>query len=146
MNRFSDVLSKVLNVNNSFGATSDVLYSSKLRFDFYHCKSIRRINRKVASLSLCLLRFETDQRVFIHGIGIYGISSPIPNIRFSVTASLCKTQHVLGSKTQDGSGRSYDFRIPFQIMFDKPVEVVPDEEVLLTACLKVSFDYFINCS
>jgi len=116
LNRFSDVLSKVLTVStNTFGSSSDVLYSSKIKV-------------------------RVDQRIFIHGLGVYGISSPIPLIRFNATASLCKGPTLYNCKTLDGSGRSYDFRMPFQVMFDKPVEILPDEEYMLTAVLKIVRD------
>ena len=88
---------------------------------------------------ILIFRFRADQRIFVHGLGAYGISSPVPNTKFNVTATICKGQTILSSKNLDGSGRSYDFRMPFQVMFDKPIEVLPEEEYLLTAVLKVSF-------
>jgi hypothetical protein len=103
-------------ISNVFGSTTDVLYSSKLRF-------------------------QVDQRIFIHGVGVYGLASPIPSIRFNATASICKAQNLLSCRTLDGSGRSYDFRMPFQVMFEKPIEVLPDEEYLLTAALKVNEEF-----
>lgn len=47
-------------------------------------------------------------------------------------------QH-LGSKTLEGSTRSYDFRMPFQIMFEQPLEVRRGEDYVILATLKVKF-------
>ncbi len=37
----------------------------------------------------------------------------------------------------EGTSRNYDFRMPFQVMFDRPLEVRPDEEYSVNAVLKV---------
>jgi len=142
LNRFSDVLSKVLSLNMSpsYPSHSDLLYSSKLRLPrlLYITTILNQLERSESlKLFISLSRFRADQRIFVHGVGAYGISSPVPNTKFNVTATICKAQSVLSTKNLDGSGRSYDFRMPFQVMFEKPVEVLPDDEYLLTAVLKV---------
>lgn len=39
----------------------------------------------------------------------------------------------------EGTSRNYDFRMPFQVMFDRSLEVRPDEEYSLNAVLKVFY-------
>lgn len=134
INRFADVLSKVIHFT-SFCSGENVYNSS--------------------------VKFRTDQRVFVNGVGIYAISSTISGLKFNATVSLFKSRLVpsenpnghssvtfafgqlLGTRSMEGTSRNYDFRMPFQIMFERPVEVLPDEEYSLNAVLKVWQFYWI---
>jgi len=105
--------------------------------------------------------------VFIHGVGIYAISSTISGLKFNAQVSLFKSRSVpnpndigptgnssltfsfgqlLGTRAMEGSSRNYDFRMPFQVMFDRSLEVRPDEEYSLNAVLKVKCSHIIKFS
>jgi len=115
---------------------------------------IFKTNFQIIITFFTILRFRTDTRIFVHGVGIYALSSTIPGLKFSATVSLFRSRtipttdsigvpcafsygHLLGSRTQDGSCRNYDFRMPFQVMFERPLEVRPEEDYNLSATLKV---------
>ena len=100
---------------------------------------------------LSFFRFKSDKWIFIHGVGVYGISSSIPDLKFSVHVQLYNEeqagsipvlpgnqQGLLGSATKEGNARTYDFRMPFKIMFENPLAVVPDVVYSLRATLTVS--------
>jgi hypothetical protein len=99
----------------------------------------------------------------VHGVGIYAISSSISGLKFNAQVSLFKSRSVpnpneigpagtltfsfgqlLGSGSQQGNSRNYDFRMPFQVMFDRPLEVRQDEEYSLNAILKVLLSIYIS--
>jgi len=79
----------------------------------------------------------------------------IPGLKFNATISLFRSRSVpevsmkgassvtfafgqlLGTKQMEGSCRTYDFRMPFQVVFDSPLEVKPEDEYSLNAVLKV---------
>lgn len=89
--------------------------------------------------------------MFLHGVGIYAVSSTINGLKFVASASLFKGAEgagtvppgnpvfgsLLGTKTLEGSTRSYDFRMPFQIIFEQPLEVRRQEDYVILATLKV---------
>ncbi|CAG7732507.1 unnamed protein product [Allacma fusca] len=111
LNRFSDVLSKVMQFGHIF-STGDSVYSSSVKF-------------------------KCDQRIFIHGVGVYAVTSSVSGLKFGVTVQLFKGQFPIGTKTSEGTARNYDFRMPFQILFDKALEVRPGEDHSLAASLKI---------
>lgn len=84
---------------------------------------------------------------------MYAVSSTINGLKFVATASLFKGAEttvsvppgnpvfgpLLGSKSVEGSTRSYDFRMPVQINFEQPLEVRRGEDYVILATLKVKY-------